>query len=78
MMSLVIGLANVGIGLAYAGLGLLSAWETISLRKYRGWSRFGIGFSMMAASCGPHHLVHGWHVLQGGGVSWPMLATTLI
>jgi hypothetical protein len=78
MMSLVIGLSNLAIGLAYAGLGLLSAWEAISLHRYRGWSRFGLGFSLMAASCGPHHLTHGWHVLQGGSVSWLMFATTLI
>jgi hypothetical protein len=78
MMSLVIGLSNLAIGLAYAGLGLLSAWEAISLHRYRGWSRFGIGFSLMAASCAPHHLVHGWCVLQGESVSWPMFAATLI
>jgi hypothetical protein len=78
MMSLVIGFSNLAIGLAYAGLGLLSAWEAISLHRYRGWSRFGLGFSLMAASCGPHHLVHGWHVLQGESVSWPMLAATVI
>jgi hypothetical protein len=77
-MSLVIGLSNLAIGLAYAGLGLLSVWEAISLHRYRGWSRFGIGFSLMAASCGPHHLVHGWYVLQGESVSWPMFAATLI
>jgi hypothetical protein len=46
--------------------------------RYRGWSRFGLGFSLMAASCGPHHLVHGWGVLQGESVSWPMFAATLI
>ncbi len=78
MMSFIVGISNLLIGLAYAGLGLLSAWETISLHRYRGWSRFGIGFALMAASCGPHHLVHGWHVLQGASVSWPMLAVTLI
>jgi hypothetical protein len=78
MMSVVIGLGNLGIGLAYAGLGLLAVWETITLHRYRGWSRFGIGFALMAASCGPHHLVHGWHVLGGESVSWQMLAATLI
>ena len=78
MMYLVIGLGNLAIGLAYTGLGALSAWETISLHRYRGWSRFGIGFSLMAASCGPHHFVHGWHVLQGESISWPMFAATLI
>jgi hypothetical protein len=78
MMSLIIGLSNLAIGLAYAGLGLLSAWEAISLHRYRGWSRFGLGFTLMAASCGPHHLSHGWHVLHGGSVSWPMLVATVI
>ncbi len=78
MMSLAIGIGNLLIGAAYVGLGLLSAWETVSLHRYRGWSRFGIGFSLMAASCGPHHLVHGWHVLHGESVSWPMFAATLI
>ena len=78
MMSLVIGLGNLMIGLAYAGLGLLSVWETMSLHRYRGWSRFGIGFALMAASCGPHHLVHGWHVLQGESISYPMFAATVI
>jgi len=78
MMSLVVGLSNLAIGLAYASLGVLSAWETASLHRYRGWSRFGLGFSLMAASCGPHHLVHGWHVLQGETISYPMFAATLI
>jgi hypothetical protein len=78
MMSLIIGISNVAIGLAYASLGVLAVWETFSLHSYRGWSRFGIGFALMAASCGPHHLVHGWHVLQGDSISWPMLAVTLI
>lgn len=77
-MALVIGIGHLLIGLAYTGLGLLSAWETLSLHRYRGWSRFGIGFSLMAASCGPHHLTHGWHALQEGGLSGPMLAVTLI
>lgn len=77
-MALVIGIGNLLIGLAYTGLGLLSAWETFSLHRYRGWSRFGIGFALMAADCGPHHLIHGWHALRGESSSWPMLAVTLI
>ena len=43
MIALIIGLGNLGIGVAYAGLGLLSAWEAVSLHRYRGWSRFGLG-----------------------------------
>jgi hypothetical protein len=78
MIAPVIGIATLMIGSAYLGLGLLSIWETISLHHYRGWSRFGIGFALMAASCGPHHLLHGWQLLQGDAVSWPALAATLI
>ncbi len=77
-MTLVVGIGNLLIGLAYTGLGLLSIWETLSLHRFRGWSRFGIGFSLMAASCGPHHLIHGWHEFQAGCPYWPMLAVTLI
>ncbi|HEX7914802.1 hypothetical protein [Rudaea sp.] len=78
MIALLIGLGNLLIGAAYSGLGLLSLWEAISQYRWRGLSRFGPGFSLMAASCGPHHLVHGWHVLREGGVSMPMLEVTLI
>jgi hypothetical protein len=74
----VIGLGNLAIGAAYSGLGLLSAWEAISQYRARGLSRFGLGFSLMAASCGPHHLAHGWCVLHGGAVSMPMFIVTLI
>jgi hypothetical protein len=77
MMLLIIGIGNLLVGVAYVGLGLLSAWEAASQYRYRGLSRFGLGFSLMAASCGPHHLVHGWCVLQGGVVTTPMLLVTL-
>lgn len=76
-MALIIGVGNLLVGMAYVTLGLLSAWEAASQYRYRGLSRFGLGFSLMAASCGPHHLVHGWCVLLGGTVSTPMLAVTL-
>jgi hypothetical protein len=78
MMTLVVAFSNLALGLAYAGLGFLSAWEAIILHRYRGWSRFGLGFSLMAASCGPHHLAHAWHLLHGENVAWPMFAASLI
>jgi hypothetical protein len=76
--ALIVGVGNLLIGLAYIGLGLVSAWETARLYRYRGWSRFGIGFTLMAASCGPHHLAHSWHVFHGATVSGPMLVATLL
>lgn len=78
LLALTVGLGNLLIGAAYSALGLLSLWEALSQYRYRGLSRFGLGFTVMAASCGPHHLVHGWCVLQGGMVTMPMLAITLV
>jgi hypothetical protein len=77
-LALAVGIGNLLIGSAYSGLGLLSLWEALSQYRYRGLSRFGLGFTLMAASCGPHHLVHGWCVLQGGVVTTPMLVITLV
>jgi hypothetical protein len=77
-MMAMIGIGHVLVGMAYSGLGLLAVWESFSLRRYRGWSRFGLGFALMAASCGPHHLLHGWHALNGGQFSGSMLAATLV
>ncbi|MBV8379519.1 MAG: hypothetical protein JO369_01965 [Paucibacter sp.] len=78
MMMFVIGISNLLIGAAYVSLGLLSAWEAVTQYRYRGLSRFGLGFSLMAASCGPHHLVHGWCALHGAATSVPMLAVALL
>jgi hypothetical protein len=78
MMTIFIGVSHLLIGMAYMGLGLLSAGEVVHQYRQRGLSRFGLGFAMMAASCGPHHLVHGWCVLNGGAASVPMLTVTLI
>lgn len=78
MTPLIVGIGHLLVGTAYALLGLLSAWEAATQYRSRGLSRFGLGFSLMAASCGPHHLVHGWCVLQGDAVTAPMLAVTLL
>lgn len=77
MTAFIVGIGNLLVGMAYVTLGLLSTWEAASQYRRRGLSRFGLGFSLMAASCGPHHLVHGWCALQGGTVSTPMLVVTL-
>ncbi|MDN3923309.1 hypothetical protein [Roseateles violae] len=77
-MMWIIGIGHLLVGAAYSCLGLLSAWEAWSQYRQRGLSRFGLGFSLMAASCGPHHLVHGWCVLNGGTVSPALLAVTLL
>lgn len=64
-MNVAIGSLSVALGLAYITLGVLATPEVIEGHKTLGVSRFGIGFALMASSCGPHHLVHGHHVLLG-------------
>jgi hypothetical protein len=57
------GLLSLGIGNAYLLLGILTAQQLLRHRRTRGWSHFGVAFMVMAFTCGPHHLVHGVHLL---------------
>ena len=77
-MTWIVGVGHLLVGMAYLSLGILSAWEALTQYQQRGLSRFGLGFSLMAASCGPHHLIHGWCALNGDSVPPAMLAVTLI
>ncbi|MFN8049894.1 MAG: hypothetical protein U0Q22_00460 [Acidimicrobiales bacterium] len=77
-MTILFALGTLAVGAAYVGLGILSAVEVVAFRRERGISRFGVGFSLMAASCGPHHLVHGWHMLSGMNSNGALAATTVI
>lgn len=76
-MTTLLAVGTIAIGIAYVGLGILSAVEVLVLRSVRGVSRFGIGFALMAASCGPHHLLHGWNIL-GGMDGGSLLAVTTV
>jgi hypothetical protein len=74
-MSIVAGLLSLGLGLAYVGLGTIAAYELVRHRASRGFSPFGTGLLMMAATCGPHHLMHAaHHLLQREAASSPMVA----
>ena len=64
-------------GLAYSGLGVITAYELTRRGRLRGRGHrhFGFAFLLMAATCGPHHLVHATHhLLEGQPASGPMLA----
>jgi len=77
-VSIAIGLISITLGLIYIALGVLAASEMISSRKQYGVSRFGVGYILMAISCGPHHLLHGNHVLHGQDFSTTVAAATLL
>ena len=78
-MSLAAGLLALLTGIAYTALGAITAWEITRMRRSRGHSHFGLGFLLMAATCGPHHLVHATHLLfEGHHAGWPLLIALAI
>ena len=78
-MIVLAGILALLTGLAYAGLGVLAAYELGRNHKTRGFSYLGGAFALMAATCGPHHLVHAeHHLLWNEAVSGPMLGALAI
>jgi hypothetical protein len=74
-MTIITGLTNLLIGLAYTGLGFLAIDEMRKLRSTRGVSMFGLAWTAMAFTCGPHHLAHAVHAQEGqAATTWELLA----
>jgi hypothetical protein len=73
------GILALLTGLAYSGLGVIAVYELGRNRKTRGFSYLGGAFALMAATCGPHHLVHAeHHLLWSEAASGPMLGALAI
>jgi hypothetical protein len=73
------GILALLTGLAYSGLGVIAVYELGRNRKTRGFSYLGGAFALMAATCGPHHLVHAeHHLLWSEAVTGPMLGALAI
>jgi hypothetical protein len=77
-VTIVIGVVSAVLGLAYLALGVIAAFEVVESHKTYGVSRFGLGYILMATSCGPHHLLHASHVFQGQDISGSVAIATLI
>ena len=78
-MTIGAGILALLTGLAYSGLGVIAVIELGRNRKTRGFSYLGGAFALMAATCGPHHLVHAeHHLLWGEAVTGPMLGALFI
>jgi hypothetical protein len=78
-VTIVAGLLALLTGLAYSGLGVIAVYELGRDRRTRGFSYLGGAFALMAATCGPHHLVHAeHHLLWAESVSGPMLGALAI
>lgn len=76
-MNYVAGILALLTGLAYTGLGLITGYELARHSGRRGFSHFGAAFTVMAMTCGPHHLVHTVHLLFEGERATPELTVAL-
>ncbi|MGI9082277.1 MAG: hypothetical protein ACR2FZ_08360 [Thermoleophilaceae bacterium] len=61
-----VGILNVVLGLVYTQYGTMTLIEMRRNWRTMGFSHFGAAWVAMAFTCGPHHLVHGIHVLAEG------------
>lgn len=65
-MTLALGLLNIVLGLVYTSYGTMTLVEMMRNRRTMGFSHFGAAWIAMAFTCGPHHWVHGIHLLAEG------------
>jgi hypothetical protein len=77
--ALLAGLLALLTGLAYTALGVITALDLATGARARGVRLFGVGFLLMASTCGPHHLVHATHLLvEGERASRPLLTALAV
>lgn len=78
-MEPLVGLLNIVLGIAYTSYGVITIIDLKRGWKTMGFSHFGGAWVLMAFTCGPHHLVHGTHVLFEGRSGGPLdLAAVLV
>jgi hypothetical protein len=74
-----VGVLNVILGIVYFQYGTMTAIEMRRNWRTMGFSHFGAAWIAMAFTCGPHHFVHGTHVLLEGRAGGPLdLAAVLV
>jgi hypothetical protein len=78
-VSTAIGVTNLVLGFVYLQYGTMTAVEMKRGWRTMGFSHFGAAWIAMAFTCGPHHMIHGTHVLFEGRTGGPLdLVTVLI
>jgi hypothetical protein len=66
-ISVSVGILNIILGFVYLQYGTMTIVEMARGWKTMGFSHFGAAWIALAFTCGPHHMVHGIHILEGGG-----------
>ncbi len=65
-MTITAGVLNLVLGFVYIQYGTLTFIEMRRNWREMGFSHFGAAWIAMAFTCGPHHFVHGLHLLVSG------------
>jgi hypothetical protein len=65
-MTVAVGVLNLILGFVYLQYGTLTLIEMRRNWRQMGFSHFGAAWIAMAFTCGPHHFVHGAHLLLTG------------
>lgn len=68
-MTVSVALANIVLGLVYCQYGTMTLIEMRRQWRGMGFSHFGAAWIAMAFTCGPHHFVHGLHLLTATGTA---------
>jgi hypothetical protein len=71
-LTVLLGVLNIILGLVYTGYGIMTATEMIRSRSTMGFSHFGMAWIAMAFTCGPHHWIHGIHLVAEGRLGGPL------
>ncbi len=78
-MIVAVGVTNLILGLVYMQYGTMTLYEMWRNRSTMGFSHFGAAWIAMAFTCGPHHWIHGLHVLTEGRLGgWLDLIAVLV
>jgi hypothetical protein len=64
-LSIALGVMSIILGLVYTQYGTMTLIEMVRNRRTMGFSHFGAAWIAMAWTCGPHHWLHGIHLLDG-------------
>jgi len=77
-MTVAVGVANLVLGLVYCQYGTMTLIEMRRHWRSMGFSHFGAAWIAMAFTCGPHHLVHGLHLLTTGAAAGSLDLTAVL
>jgi hypothetical protein len=77
-VSVVTGVLALLVGNAYLMLAWFTGRDIWRHGRDRGYSHFGVAFLGMALTCGPHHVVHGVHLLAEGDVANGLVLASML